>query len=128
MSNLAYLFIALGLSVVLSVAMWLARYRKPKTFMSSIDEFRREMDALGRDPNDPEPKRWSNRPVTKAPPLVPAPEQGDLARKLKEARKLNRAGGRYDDQYLEPDPDHDDHDDHDRDYDRDSDYDHDPER
>ena len=49
MSNLAYLLIALALSVVLSVGMWLARYRKPKTFMSSIDDFSREMKALGGD-------------------------------------------------------------------------------
>ncbi len=97
MSNLAYLAIAVGLSVGLSLAMWAARFRKPKTFMSSIDDFRREMDALGRDPNEPEPKRWQ-KPNGKPDPIVPAPEQGDLARKLKEARKYNMtdADRRYD--------------------------------
>jgi hypothetical protein len=49
MSSLSYLAIALGLSVSLSLAVWWARYRKPTTFMSSIDSFRREMDALGRE-------------------------------------------------------------------------------
>jgi len=101
-SNLAYLLIALGLSVVLSLGMWLARYRKPKTFMSSIDEFRREMDALGRDPNDPHPPRWSKGAARNAPrpdPIVPAPEQGDLARKLREARRYNPADNdRYDEE------------------------------
>ena len=107
MSNIAYLFIALGLSVVLSVVMWLARFRKPKTFMSSIDDFRREMDALGRDPNDPEPKRWATRPGVKPEPIVPAPEQGDLARKLKQARQDKRDG------YDTYDP-HDSHDPYDQ--------------
>lgn len=98
MSNLAYLLIALGLSVVLSVGMWLARYRKPKTFMSSIDDFRREMNALGRDPNDTDRGRWANRPNGKPDPIIPAPEQGDLARRLKEARNSNMtdADDRYD--------------------------------
>ena len=87
MSNLAYVLIALGLSVVLSVAMWAARYRKPKTFMSSIDDFRREMDALARDPADADTRKRqkparSNRPD----PIVRAPSQGDLARKLRSAR------------------------------------------
>ena len=91
MQNLIYLLVALGLSVVLSVCVWLAQ-RKPKTFMSSIDDFRREMDALGRDPNDPEPKRWQTRPAAKPEPIVPAPEQGDLARKLKQARQDKRDG------------------------------------
>lgn len=102
MSNLAYLLIALGFSVVLSIGMWLARYRKPKTFMSSIDEFRREMDALGRDPNDPLPNRWNARPPRGAgrpDPIVPAPEQGDLARRLREARRYNPADNdRYDEE------------------------------
>ena len=94
MSNVAFLVIPVALTVVLSIALWLGN-RKPKTFMSSIDDFRREMDALGRDPNDPEPKRWSTRPAAKPEPIVPAPEQGDLARKLKQARQENR-DGRYD--------------------------------
>ena len=48
MSNAAFLLIAIGLSVVGSVLIWLLN-RKPKTFMSSIDDFSREMKALGHD-------------------------------------------------------------------------------
>jgi hypothetical protein len=48
MSNAAFVLIAIGLSVVVSVLIWLVN-RKPQTFMSSIDDFEREMKALGRD-------------------------------------------------------------------------------
>jgi len=102
MSNLAYLLIALGLSVVLSLGMWLMRYRKPKTFMSSIDEFQREMNALGRDPGEAPASRWSTRQASrsngKLEPIMPAPEQGDLARKLREARRYEPGDGLYDEE------------------------------
>jgi len=99
MSNLAYLVIALGLSVVLSVGMWALRYRKPKTFMSSIDDFRREMDALGGDAAETERGRWA-RQNGRPDPIIPAPEQGDLARRLNEVRKYNMtdADDRYDEE------------------------------
>lgn len=87
MSNLAYLMIAVGFSVVLSLLVWALRYRKPKTFMSSIDEFQREMGALGGD-LEAKPKKRGVRPE----PIVPAPEQGDLARKLNEARRYQSGG------------------------------------
>jgi hypothetical protein len=82
MSNLAYLLLAVIFSVVVSLIVWASRYRKPKTFMSSIDDFQREMGALGGD-LDGKPRRKQTKPD----PIVPAPEQGDLARKLKEARR-----------------------------------------
>ena len=82
MSNLAYLLLAVAFSVVVSLIVWASRYRKPKTFMSSIDDFQREMGALGGD-LDAKPRRKQAKPD----PIVPAPEQGDLARKLKEARR-----------------------------------------
>lgn len=94
MSNLAYLVIALGLSVVLSVGVWLMRYRKPKTFMSSIDDFRREMDALGGEGNEAERRRWA-RQNGRPDPIIPAPEQGDLVRRLKEARESNMTDADY---------------------------------
>jgi hypothetical protein len=46
MSNAAFVLIAIGLSVVVSFLIWLVS-RKPQTFMSSIDDFEREMKALG---------------------------------------------------------------------------------
>lgn len=52
MSNLVFLLGAVGLSILGSVLLWL-RYRKPTTFMSSIGEYQRQMDALGRDPLHP---------------------------------------------------------------------------
>jgi hypothetical protein len=87
-NNVSFLLIAVAIAVVGSLIVWL-RYRKPKTFMSSINDFAREMDALGREPGTPEPRRGSSRTNRKSmTPIVPAPEQGDLARRLKEARDL----------------------------------------
>jgi hypothetical protein len=86
--NVAFLLIAVAIAVVGSLIVWY-RYRKPKTFMSSINDFAREMDALGREPGTPEPRRGSSRSQrNRTAPIVPAPEQGDLARRLKEARDL----------------------------------------
>jgi hypothetical protein len=48
-SSAGFLLVAIGLSVVGSMLIWIVN-RKPKTFMSSIDDFSREMKALGRDP------------------------------------------------------------------------------
>jgi hypothetical protein len=47
-SNAAFLLIAVAGSIALSLLVW-AFNRKPKTFMSSIDDFSREMKALGHD-------------------------------------------------------------------------------
>ena len=81
MSNAGFLLIAVAGIIAGSLAVW-AVNRKPKTFMSSIDDFQREMGALGGD-LDGKPRRKQAKPD----PIVPAPEQGDLARKLKEARR-----------------------------------------
>lgn len=45
MSGLIFLLVALGLSVVGSLALWL-RHRKPTSLESGISNFSREMDAL----------------------------------------------------------------------------------
>jgi hypothetical protein len=45
MGNLIFLVGAIALSVVGSVLLWL-RHREPTSFMSSIDDFSREMTAL----------------------------------------------------------------------------------
>jgi len=47
-SNLAFLLVAVGVSVVGSIVLWL-RTRKPTTVGSSIDSFAREMRALAPD-------------------------------------------------------------------------------
>jgi hypothetical protein len=66
MSNAAFLLLALGLSVVGSLLIWLLN-RKPKTFMSSIDDFSREMKALGRDTDEPPSGRRRRRPSEPSP-------------------------------------------------------------
>lgn len=48
MGNLIFLVGAITLSIVGSVLLWL-RYRKPTSFMSSIDDFQAEMTALSAD-------------------------------------------------------------------------------
>ena len=45
MSNLLYLVVALGGSVVGSLVLW-ARHRKPTSMESGIDEFNRGLQAL----------------------------------------------------------------------------------
>jgi hypothetical protein len=66
MSNAAFVLIAIGLSVVICVGLWVVN-RRPKTFMSSIDDFEREMRALGRDPGGGPPGgRRRRRPFSAA--------------------------------------------------------------
>jgi len=55
-SNAGFLLIAVAGSVALSLLVW-AFNRKPKTFMSSIDDFSREMKALGHDADEPYGRR-----------------------------------------------------------------------
>ena len=50
MSGVAFLLIVVVVGVVGSFIVWL-RHRKPTHFMSSVDDFQREMDALGRPPS-----------------------------------------------------------------------------
>lgn len=49
MSGLGFLLIVVVFTVVGSLFVWL-RHRKPTRFMSSVDDFQREMNALGRPP------------------------------------------------------------------------------
>ena len=49
MSGVAFLLIVVVVALVGSLVVWL-RHRKPTHFMSSVDDFQREMDALGRSP------------------------------------------------------------------------------
>ncbi len=49
MSGLAFLLIVVVVTVVGSLIVWV-RHRKPTHFMSSVDDFQREMQALSRSP------------------------------------------------------------------------------
>lgn len=56
MSGLGFLMIVVVISLVGSLVVWL-RHRKPTHFMSSVNDFQREMDALGNPPNPSTPPR-----------------------------------------------------------------------
>lgn len=56
MSGVGFLLLFVIASVVGSVVVWL-RHRRPQHFMHSLDEFQREMDALGRPPSPSNPPR-----------------------------------------------------------------------
>lgn len=62
MGNAVFLLVAVILSIVGSLLLWFQN-RKPKTFESSIDDFQREMKALGarRDLPDNPRRRLSER-------------------------------------------------------------------
>lgn len=45
MSNLLYLLMAVGLSILGSLALWY-RHRRPRSLEFGIDEFQRELKAL----------------------------------------------------------------------------------
>ena len=57
MSALVFLLIALAISIVGSVVLWL-RHRKPSSLEHTIDAFSREMQALS-----PEARSRAQRPV-----------------------------------------------------------------
>jgi hypothetical protein len=76
-SNAGFLLIAVAGIVAGSLAVW-ALNRKPKTFMSSIDDFSREMKALGRDADEAHPSRRRKRtaqPPNRRSPRQPAPRE-----------------------------------------------------
>ena len=62
MTGLAFLLVALMLSVLGSFVLWL-RYRKPTSISHAIDSFRREMQALAPHP----PEASGSRPERRGP-------------------------------------------------------------
>lgn len=69
MSGAAFLLIAVVIAVVGSLIVWI-RHRKPTHFMSSVDDFQREMEAL------------STPPVPSTPPRPVRPLQDAERRRL----------------------------------------------
>ena len=87
MSNAAYLLIAVGASVLGSFVLWL-RYRRPRErFSSSVEEFRGEMYALGRQQPEPSGRRRRRRRRERPQPIVPAQTPPEPVRKLRDARR-----------------------------------------
>jgi hypothetical protein len=78
-SNAAFVLIAIGVIIVVSVLLWLLN-RKPQTFMSSIDDFEREMKALGGEGNKGGPANRTRRrtisPSSRRPSNGPAGSNG----------------------------------------------------
>lgn len=62
MSGVVFLLLFAVVAVVGIAFVWL-RHRRPQHFMHSLDEFQREMDALGKPPVPSQPPR-PVRPVT----------------------------------------------------------------
>lgn len=86
MSNVSFLLIVVVVSVVGSLVVWL-RHRKPTHFMSSVDEFKREMDALagdgprpGRSHPSSGPPRSGSGGLPSAGPARRPPDDDDLTR------------------------------------------------
>jgi hypothetical protein len=82
-NNAAFLLIVLAISVPVSFYLWL-RTRKPKTFMSSIDEFQAEMTALANDPSEEPERKRAPQPLR---PIVSSPPNHGLAEKIRTAQK-----------------------------------------
>lgn len=62
MGNAAFLLVAVAVSIVGSLWLWW-NHRRPRRSMSSVEEFQREMEALGRRPSSP--SRTRRRAMTR---------------------------------------------------------------
>jgi hypothetical protein len=56
MGNAAFVLIAVSVAALASLLLWLL-HRRPRTFMSSIDDFQREMKALSQDEEEQQRRR-----------------------------------------------------------------------
>jgi len=86
-NNASFLLIVVIISVPAIIYMWL-RSRKPTTFMSSIDEFQREMTALAHDPHEELERKREPQPLR---PIVPSRGNHGLADKIRSAQKARQA-------------------------------------
>lgn len=89
-----FLLIVVVITVVGSLVLWL-RNRKPTTYMSSVDEFQQEMQALARDPNQvPERTRRSLRNRDAAqPPSGSSPPSTSPGRRSRRPDTGDQGGG-----------------------------------
>jgi hypothetical protein len=68
--NAAFVLIAVGVAALASLLLW-AAHRRPRTFMSSIEDFQREMKALSREEEEQQARR---RPSLRARGSTPRDE------------------------------------------------------
>lgn len=73
MANAAFVLIAVGVAALASLLLWLL-HRRPRTFMSSIDDFQREMKALSQDDEEQQRRRPTLRVRA---PRRDAPSEGE---------------------------------------------------
>jgi len=59
MANAAFVLIAVGVAALASLLLWFM-HRRPRTFMSSIEDFQREMKALSREEEEQQARRRSS--------------------------------------------------------------------
>jgi hypothetical protein len=90
-SNLAYLGLAVGLSVVGLVALWLAR-RRPRSMQAGMEAFSRELQALA--PPDTRAQRRETHVDQVSPaPIRPRPTSPPSRRSRRDSRTARGAGG-----------------------------------
>ena len=73
MGNAAFVLIAVGVAALASLLLW-AAHRRPRTFMSSIEDFQREMKALSHEEEEQQARR---RPSLRARGLTPPDESAE---------------------------------------------------
>jgi hypothetical protein len=95
LANVAFLLGALVISVVGSLALWLY-HRRPQSFTTSIDDFQREMTALGHDQGSGRRSgrrsgrgRGRQRPEPIVPPR-PSGTPGELGSAAKRAGRVSK--------------------------------------
>ncbi|MCC5954095.1 MAG: hypothetical protein JJU45_18515 [Acidimicrobiia bacterium] len=76
MNNAIFLLAAVGASILGSLVLWL-RQRKPRTVMSSIEEFQQEMDALKSDRPGVTPRPSARRGDRRGSSHDDRPAEGD---------------------------------------------------
>jgi hypothetical protein len=90
-SNLAYLGLAVGLSVVGLVALWLAR-RRPRSMQAGMEAFSRELQALA-PPDNPAQRRETHVDQVSPAPIRPRPTAPPARRSRRDGRAPRGSGG-----------------------------------
>ena len=90
-SNLAYLGLAVGLSVIGLVGLWLAR-RRPRSMQAGMEAFSRELQALA-PPDTIAQRRETHVDQVSPAPIRPRPTSPPPRRQRRDSRTPRGAGG-----------------------------------